>query len=62
MTNVINSNIVSKAIVSPNSLYVLHSGFLVWCDTETTWYVGHYLAYYTSPRLGMMMNVEQSVE
>jgi hypothetical protein len=35
--------------------------FLGWGETESTWYVGHYLAYCTSPGL-QMMNVEQSVE
>jgi hypothetical protein len=29
---------------------------------ESTWYVGHQLAYYTSPEWQMMMSVEQSVE
>jgi hypothetical protein len=35
--------------------------FLGWGETESTWYVGHYLAYCTSPEW-YMMNMEQSVE
>jgi hypothetical protein len=31
-------------------------------ETESTWYISHYLAYCTSPGQQMMMSVEQSVE
>jgi hypothetical protein len=31
-------------------------------ETESTWYVSHYLAYCTSPGRQMIMSVEQSVE
>jgi hypothetical protein len=36
--------------------------FLGWSETESTWYVGHYLAYSTRPRRWMIMSVEQLVE
>jgi hypothetical protein len=36
--------------------------FLGWGETESTWYVGHYLAYCTSPGGEMMMSAKQSVE
>jgi hypothetical protein len=35
--------------------------FLIWGQTESTWYVGHKLAYFTSPGW-QMMNMEHSVE
>jgi hypothetical protein len=36
--------------------------FLRWGETESTWYIDHYLAYCTSPGQRMMLSVEQSVE
>jgi hypothetical protein len=36
--------------------------FLRLCETEPTWYFGHYLAYCKIPEWWLMMNVEQSVE
>jgi hypothetical protein len=36
--------------------------FVGWGKTESTWYVGHYLAYCTSPGWQTMMSVEQSME
>jgi hypothetical protein len=36
--------------------------FFGWGETESTWYVGHCLAYCTSPGWYMMMSVESSVE
>jgi hypothetical protein len=48
-----------------NLLWIYHIifffGLLRWGETESIWYVGHYLAYCTSPGL-QMMGVEQSVE
>jgi hypothetical protein len=43
----------------PYNLQVL---LLWWGNTESTWYVGHFLNYCTSPGWWMMMSVEQSVE
>jgi hypothetical protein len=39
-----------------------HLSVLRWCEIESTWYVGHYLAYCTSPSLSVVMNVMQSVK
>jgi hypothetical protein len=36
--------------------------FLRWGETESTWYVGHYWPYCSSPGLYMMMSVKQLVE
>jgi hypothetical protein len=45
-----------------NDVFSSFFSFLGWGETESTWYVGHYLAYCTSPGWYMMMSVEQSVE
>jgi hypothetical protein len=49
---------------SEEGLYSVEFSFFfpfVWGETESTWYIGHYLAYCTSSG-GWMMSVEQSVE
>jgi hypothetical protein len=45
---------------SKPELHLLFFNFLGWGETESTWYVGHYLGLSYLPR--MMMCVEQSVE
>jgi hypothetical protein len=37
-------------------------GVFVWYETGSIWYVGQYLAYFTSPVLWMKISMEQSVE
>jgi hypothetical protein len=44
------------------SFYLFLFSFLWWGETESTWFVGHYLAYCTISGWEMMMNMEQSVE
>jgi hypothetical protein len=40
----------------------MRSFFFEWDGPETTWYIAHYLAYYTSLEEWMMVSVELLVE
>jgi hypothetical protein len=44
------------------SLFFILFSFLRWCETESTWYLGHYLLYCALSGLWMIMSVEHSVE
>jgi hypothetical protein len=60
-----NKNIL---VVSEHVILLAYRSFIVvffflgWGETESTWYVGHTLAYWTNCGWYMMMNVEQLME